>query len=214
MKKHYHGHRQRLKEKFLQAPTSLADYELLELLLFYAVPRRDTKPLAKELLIQHKNLKSVLSAEATDNIKSLLSVVAEYHRRLLKKEAQTKTTLSSFDALVAYAQWLMGDLKHEVFYAVFLDTKYQLIKEQKLQEGTIDQVAIYPKELIKAALLIGAKNIVILHNHPSGDVTPSRADIDLTKAINNMAQQFDIHLLDHIIIGQGNSYSLKACGCF
>lgn len=214
-KPHYHGHRQRLKEKFLRHPESLADYELLELLLFFTYPRRDTKPVAKEIL-ENSSLEEVAQAKAAELSPStalLFKTFQELQRRLLQQAAKTaKTSLNSYDKVAAYLQFLLGPLSTEAFYILYLDTKMQLIAEEKAQAGTVDEVAIYPREVIKQALLKDAKYIILAHNHPSGDPTPSSADIELTKQIHSMGQAFNVQVLDHIIIGGPHSFSLKGAG--
>jgi DNA repair protein RadC len=220
-KPHYVGHRQRLRERFLTAgPDALQDYELLELLLFSALPRQDVKPLAKQLLSQFKNLKGVIHAsdeelrraELSDSPIALLRAIAAAHLRIGKAEIMDQPVLSSWQKILDYCQAAMGQEKIEQFRILFLNRKNRLIADEVQQRGTIDHTPVYVREVIKRALELGAGAIILVHNHPSGDPTPSRDDIAMTREVAMAAQAVGITLHDHLIIGGGKHVSLKDSG--
>ncbi len=217
-KPHYHGHRQRLRERILQGGTdSLAEYELLEVLLFSANPRGDTKPLAKELILKFGSLAAVLSAsedaltkQAGEAAAATLKVVRESALRLLKAEVKAKPVIQSWKALLEYCHASMGHNKTEQFRILFLDKKHQLIADELQQEGTVDHTPVYPREVVKRALELGASSLILVHNHPSGDPTPSKADIEMTKQIVAAAAPLGVSVHDHLIIGGKKHYSFKS----
>lgn len=220
-KPHYHGHRQRLRARFLAAPDSLPDYELLELLLCMAVPQRDMKPLAKDLLARFGSFGAVVSAEpselmAVDGVKetaaTALKVVREAAVRLARRQVVNKPVLSSWDALLDYCQASMAYGKTEQFRLLFLDRKNVLITDEVQQKGTVDHTPVYPREVVKRALELSASAIIMVHNHPSGDPKPSRADIDMTRQVRDAAKAVGITLHDHVVIGLSGYSSMKAMG--
>lgn len=223
-KAHYLGHRARLREKFNKDDGhALADYELLELLLFQCCPRGDVKPIAKELLKAFGDLANLLNASVSEiqNIKGVGPSIA-HAIRLTKSVAlrgmqialKDKNALSSWREVVQYCEATMAHEKEEQFRLLFLDKKNQIMADEVQTHGTIDQTAIYPREVVKRALELGAKSIIMVHNHPSGDPSPSRADIQLTLKVNEAAQLLDINLHDHLIIGKGRHTSMKSMGLF
>lgn len=216
---HYHGHRDRLREKFgSHGADSFADYELLEMLLYRFIPRVDTKPVAKELLQRFGSIAGVLGASERDlkqvkrigeNAARDIKLVAALASRSLKAEIKDKTVLSSWSSVIAYCTAEMAHEKVEQFRILFLDKKNSLILDEVQQTGTVDHTPVYPREVIKRALEVSASALILVHNHPSGDPTPSRADIEMTKTIIESAAPMQIVVHDHIIIGRDGHVSMK-----
>ena len=216
---HYHGHRDRLRERFGSAGAdSLAEYELLELLLYRFIPRVDTKPIAKNLLTKFGSIAAVLGATEKElmQINKIgaaaardIKVVAAIASQSLKTEIREKTVLSSWSSVIDYCTAVMAHEKIEQFRILFLDKKNKLILDEVQQKGTVDHTPVYPREVIKRALEVGASALILVHNHPSGDPTPSRADIDMTKTIIESAAPMGIMIHDHIIIGKDGHVSMK-----
>lgn len=216
------GHRERLRERFLQGgETALADHELLELILFYAIPRKDTKPLAKILLQSFGSIGGVLSARADDlaavgglseNSAALLKVIHSAATRMGQKQLLKQPVLSNWEQLLAYCHVAMAHESNEQLRVLFLDKKNKLIADEIQQKGTVDHTPAYPREIIKRALNLGASAIILVHNHPSGDPSPSRADMQLTDTVAEAAQMIGIHLHDHVIIAKTAHYSFRAEG--
>ncbi len=220
-KPHYHGHRKRLRERFLNEPKAVADYELLEIILFSASARSDVKPLAKELIAKFGTLAKVLTADGVDLAKvegineaaiTAIKTVQEASSRLLLSEAKAKPVLNSWVKLLDYCRAEMGHLKNEQFRILFLNSKNMLIADEVQQEGTINHTLAYPREIVKRALELAASSIILCHNHPSGDPTPSRADIDLTHQIIAAGKPLEIKIHDHLIISETEHYSFKSNG--
>jgi DNA repair protein RadC len=218
---HFHGHRQRLRERFLAGGRdALADYELIELLLFMAIPRVDIKPLAKQLLAEFKTFAATISAPAerlkefglSENAITSLKVVEEAARRLAEGAVIGRPVLSSWEALVDYCAISIGHAPTEAFHVLFLDRKNVLIKDEAQSKGTVDHTPVYPREVVKRALELGASALILVHNHPSGDPTPSRGDIAMTREIVNAAKALKIEVHDHLVIGRGRHASFKALG--
>jgi len=217
---HYVGHRKRLKEKFLNnASSAFSDYELLELLLFQATPRRDVKPLAKKMLQEFGDFNHLINAEskrilaiedATEYTFLQLKIVRELMSRVFHSKVKNANIISSWDALLDYLKFNMGCLNLEEFRVLFLNKKNMLIADEVMATGTIDQTPVYPREIIKKALFYDAGAIILVHNHPSGNSKPSRADIDLTSQVVNACNAINISVHDHVIIGKGNYYSFKS----
>jgi DNA repair protein RadC len=220
---HYHGHRDRLRTRFLTAGTaSLQDYELLELLLFAAIPRRDVKPLAKDLLRTFGTLWSVCTAspdalrrafpKLSDGTIVSLTVVGATALRMTRQQLLNKPVLSSWQRLLDYCEGAMANEITEQFRLLFLDRKNILIADEVQQRGTVDHTPVYPREVVKRALDLGASAIILVHNHPSGDPTPSRADIEMTREIAKAASALGITVHDHLIVGKGRHASFKTMG--
>jgi len=220
---HYLGHRQRLRERFLSAgPGALADYELLELLLFPAKPRQDVKPLAKALLARFGGFSSVISAEVPQLLAVpgigeacvvALKTVQAGIERALREDVMGKPVLSSWTKLLDYCGAAMGHLKIEEFRLLFLDRRNVLIADEVQQTGTIDHTPVYPREVVKRALELGASAIIMVHNHPSGDPTPSNADIEMTRDVIKAGAALGLQIHDHVILGRGGKHaSLKTLG--
>ena len=216
---HYHGHRERLRERFRNAgPDALSDYELLELALFPALPRRDTKPLAKLLLRTFGSFPEVIHAPEArlreidgigDASITQLKLLAAAATRIAKGELQQRKALSAWNDVVDYCRTSMAFADKEQFRILFLDKRNQLISDEVQQVGTVDHTPVYPREVIKRALELSATAIILVHNHPSGDPTPSSADIHMTKAIIDIAKPLGISVHDHIIVGKNGHASMK-----
>lgn len=215
------GHRQRLKKKFALNSHALWDYELLEMLLFNVFPRKDTKPIAKDILQKFGTIKSFLFASEPELKKvpglgesSIIftKLLREIYRRISLQPLKEEPIISSNIHVLEYYQNLLSLEKKEQFRVMFINNKNRLIAEEQLQQGTIDQTPIYPREVIQKALNYGASAIIIVHNHPSGDFTPSQDDISVTHHLAEIAKQINIKLLDHIIIGIKGSFSFVKNG--
>jgi DNA repair protein RadC len=216
---HYHGHRERLRERFYSAgPDALSDYELLEMALFPALPRRDTKPLAKALLKKFGSFAEVVHApearlREVDGIKDAsitqLKLLAAAASRIARGEVRSRAQLSSWNEVIDYCRTTMAFADKEQFRLLFLDKRNQLIADEVQQTGTVDHTPVYPREVIKRALELSATALILVHNHPSGDPTPSQADIQMTKAIVDIATPLGIAVHDHIIVGRNGHASLK-----
>ena len=216
---HYHGHRERLRNRYRDSgDTALADYELLELLLFRLIPRRDTKPIAKALLDRFGTLAAVFGAPAAllQEVKGIgeavaldLKLIATVGHRVLKSEIKGKQLLASWSAVIDYCHAAMAFEAREQFRILFLDKRNVLIADEVQGAGTVDHTPVYPREVVKRALELSATAIILVHNHPSGDPTPSRADIDMTQMIITTAKPLGITVHDHIIIGKDGHVSFK-----
>jgi DNA repair protein RadC len=218
---HYSGHRQRLRERLFHAGAeALQDYELLEVLLFAAVPRRDVKPLAKALLAEFKDLWSLLNAKPgrliaaglSESAAGVLMAVGAVALRAQKKTFLEKPVLANWQRIVDYCRAAMGHEAKEQFRLLFLNRKNHLVHEEVHQRGTIDHAPVYPREVVQRALEVGAGAVVLVHNHPSGDVNPSKDDLAMTRAIVEACKALDIEVHDHIIIGGDKASSFKAMG--
>ena len=217
---HYVGHRERLRARFMEAGAdALPDYELLELLLARTIPRRDTKPLAKELLAQFGSFADVLAAspERLRAVKGLgggqaiidLKLVHAAGVRMLRRQVLNRPALTSWSALLDYCTAAMACSETEQFRILFLDRKNNLIADEVQQQGTVDHAPVYVREVLKRALELSASAIILVHNHPSGDPTPSRADIEITRKIVEAADKLSIAVHDHLIIGRGGHASFR-----
>jgi DNA repair protein RadC len=213
------GHRQRLKERFVASgPEALPDYELLELVLFSAIPRRDTKPTAKRLLARFGSFAEVVNAppERLREVKGVgdaailqLKLLRAGALRLMQGGIMQRPVLASWTAVLEYCRAAMGFEAREQFRILFLDKKNRLIADEVQQEGTVDHTPVYVREVVKRALEHSASAIILVHNHPSGDPTPSRADIDMTRQIVEAARPLGVVIHDHIIVGKQGHASFK-----
>lgn len=216
---HYSGHRARLRERFLnKGADALADYELLELVLFLAIPRKDVKPLAKSLLKQYGSIASLLSAEKeelaqtdglSENAVAALKTVQAVMQRTMREEIYRKPILNSWSRLLDYCKTTMAHEKKENFRVLFLNKKNELILDEVQHTGTVDHTPAYPREVMKRALEVGATAIILVHNHPSGDPEPSQADIDVTRQIIEAGRPLNVVVHDHLIVARGGSLSLR-----
>jgi DNA repair protein RadC len=218
---HYYGHRRRLRERMIAAGTeSLPDYELLEMLLFAANPQGDVKPTAKALLAHFGGFGEVMSADpdalgaAGLGLAGIAAIksVREAALRLMRHELQERPVVNSWDKMIDYCNAQVAHSKVEEFHILFLDRKNVLIKHERQQRGTVDHTPVYPREVVKRALDLGASALILVHNHPSGDPTPSKADIAVTKDIKKAAAALGVLLHDHIIIGRNGHTSLRDLG--
>lgn len=211
------GHRGRLKEKYLKNGISgFLDYEILELFLTYASPRKDCKQKAKEMLIKFKNLEGIFNApkeklmEIEDFGESsyvLLQLFKDIQKYIYKEDKLRGKKISSTDSLLEYLRYDMANLEVEVFKIIFLDTQNIFINEKTIFVGTIDKSYIYPRELVKEIFEHNAKSVIFVHNHPSGNLNPSKADINFTNSMKVLLKELEINLLDHLIIGVGGYFS-------
>jgi DNA repair protein RadC len=216
------GHRERLRERFMTGgPDALPDYEILEMVLFGAIRMGDTKPLAKRLIARFGSFADVIATPPArlkevdgvgDAVVAVLKTVEAAAVRLARGRVLNKPALSSWQALLDYCTIAMGRAPTEEFRILFLDRKNVLIEEEVHQTGTVDHTPVYPREVVKRALELGAAAIILVHNHPSGDPTPSRADIAMTREVQAAAKALKIDLHDHLVIGGGKYASFKALG--
>ncbi|MHC5652958.1 RadC family protein [Stappia sp.] len=216
---HYHGHRDRLRQRFREAGhEALQDYELLELLLFSPIRRADTKPIAKALIARFGSFGEVLAAPPArlkevsgvgDRVVDELKLAHAVAERFLRGQLRKKQVLSSWSAVLDYIRTAMAYSDREEFRILFLDKKNALIADEVQQRGTVDHTPVYPREVMKRALELSASAIILVHNHPSGDPTPSRADIQMTSQIAEIAKPLGIALHDHIIVGRDGHASFR-----
>lgn len=217
----HNGHRARLRARLLSDPQSLADYELIEYLLTLAIPRRDTKPLAKNLLREFGSFAQTISAdpESLRRVKGMgdgaiaaLKIAQATSLHLLSGEFRNKPILSSWDALLDWLRADMGPIERERVRVLYLNSRNMLIRDELVSEGSVDQSAIYVREVVRRALKLSAAAIIIVHNHPSGNPEPSRQDIAITRDLTDAAGKLGIVLHDHIIIGGQDFRSLRSMG--
>jgi DNA repair protein RadC len=218
---HYVGHRERLRQRLITAGAdNLPDYELLEVILFASNPRADVKPLAKSLIDHFGGLAEVLSADVETlagaglglaGIAALKSV-REAALRLMRAALHDGPVVNSWDKLIDYCTAQIAHGKIEEFHVLFLDRKNVLIKHERQQRGTVDHTPVYTREVVKRALELGASALILVHNHPSGDPTPSKADIAVTRDIVAAARPLGLSVHDHLIIGRGRHASLRDLG--
>ena len=216
---HYHGHRERLRGRFRDAGAdALSDYELLEMVLFRALPRRDVKPLAKALIERFGSFAEVVHAPDKrlrevggigDAVIVEIKLIAAASSRVAKGQLKRRPLLSSWASVIEYCRSAMAFADKEQFRILFLDKRNQLIADELQQVGTVDHTPVYPREVVKRALELSATAIILVHNHPSGDPTPSSADIQMTKSIAGIANTLGIQVHDHIIVGKNGHASLK-----
>ena len=215
-------HRKRLRDRFLSCgATALADYELLELVLFRAIPRQDVKPLARLLLEVFGDFNRVLSAPVSrlSDVKGVgVSVIAELKiveasaQRLARSRILNQHVISSWDAVLDYCHTTMAHRDTEQFRVLYLDRKNALVADEAQSQGTVDHVPVYPREVVKRALELNASALILVHNHPSGDPTPSQADIAMTRQIQTAAEALGLTLHDHLVIGRSRELSFRSAG--
>src|SRR3569833_319123 len=216
------GHRERLRERFLEGGAdAMPDYELMELVLFAAIQRRDVKPLAKTLIDRFGSFAEAIAAPRArllevdgigESVVTQLKIVEAAALRLAKGKVLNRPALSSWNALLDYCTAAMARAPHEEFRVLFLDRKNILIADDVQTKGTIDHTPVYPREIVKRALELGASAIILVHNHPSGDPTPSRQDIEMTREITAAAKARKIAVHDHLVIGRSGHASFKSLG--
>ncbi|HXT05655.1 MAG TPA: DNA repair protein RadC [Roseiarcus sp.] len=216
---HYHGHRERLRKRFLEAgDEALADYELIELILFRAIPRRDVKPLAKDLLKKFGSFAEVVAAPlarlkevegVSEAVAAEFKIVEAGARRFAKGLVKKRRSLGSWSEVIDYCRTVMAFEDHEEFRVLFLDRKNGLIADEAQGSGTVDHTPVYPREVVKRALELAASAVLLVHNHPSGDPTPSTQDVKMTLDIIAIAAPLGVTVHDHIIVGRQGHASLK-----
>ncbi len=215
-------HRKRLRERFMAGgAAALPDYEMLELVLFRAIPRQDVKPLARRLIDRFVDFNGVISASParlaeTDGVGEAviceLKIIEAAAQRLARARVMRRQVISSWDALLDYCHTVMAHRETEHFRVLYLDKKNALIADEEQARGTVDHVPVYPREVVKRALELNASALILVHNHPSGDPTPSDADILLTGQIGSAAEVLGLILHDHLIIGKSRELSFRASG--
>jgi DNA repair protein RadC len=216
---HYHGHRERLRKRFLEAgDDALADYELIELILFRAIPRRDVKPLAKDLIKKFGSFAEVVAAPlarlkevegVSEGVATEFKIVEASARRFARGQIQKRRSLGSWSQVIDYCRTAMAFEDHEEFRVLFLDKKNGLIADESQGVGTVDHTPVYPREVVKRALELAASALILVHNHPSGDPTPSTQDVKMTLDIIAIASSLGVAVHDHIIVGRQGHASLK-----
>lgn len=221
-KAHYHGHRERLRQRFLNTNGSgLADYELLELLLCGFIPRKDVKPLAKNLIEAFGSLSGVFAAHPNalkkidgigKNLAVSLKTVHELHLRSSKEVITKRENLSSWSRVQEYVKLRLQHRETEFFHVLFLDRKNCLLADEELGKGTVDHAPVYPREIAKRVLELSASSVILVHNHPSGDPTPSRADISMTREVIDILDAIDVPVHDHLVVAKQGVTSMKAAG--
>lgn len=219
---HYWGHRERLRSRFLAGGHKpMPEYEILELLLFNAIPRIDVKPLAKRLLSAFGDLNGVVAASehrlmqvegVTPKVYLQLRIAEAFAQRMGQAKVLQRDIVTSWDDLIAYCRTSMAHRETEQFRILFLDRKNVLIADEEQAKGTVDHVPVYPREVAKRALELNASAIILVHNHPSGDPSPSRQDIDMTDQVALACQAIGVTIHDHVIVGKETEYSFKAEG--
>ena len=217
-KPHYQGHRQRLKKKFDEAPSVLADYEILELILGYCIPRKDVKPLAKEMLMQAGSIGNIFNINfqqfdgAGKETERFFRIAAEFYNRIENSYCETKQSLSSPEQIYRLLKYHIGFAENENFAVILLNSKCFLIDKKIMTEGVVNNAIVYPRQIAEYALKNKAVSVVIAHNHPSGDSSPSRKDIELTNIVAESLSTLGIKLRDHIIVCKNEYSSLYDLG--
>lgn len=218
---HYLGHRQRLRDRFAQTAEALPDYELLELVLFRSIARGDVKGIAKALIARFGTFAEVVAAppEMLAEIKGVgpaiindLKLVEQAAKRVAIGAVRNRQVLGSYTSVVEYCRTAMAFAELEEFRLLFLDKKNGLIGDEMMQRGTVDHTPVYPREIVRRALQLNASAVILVHNHPSGDPTPSRADIEMTREIVAVAEPLGIVVHDHLIVGRKGHASFRALG--
>lgn len=218
------GHRDRLRQRILEGGADgFHDYELLEYVLALAIPRQDVKPLAKELLAQFGDLPTVVAASpgelmrlkgVGESVAAALKFVEALSVRQLQRRILEQPLLGNFDAVLDYLHARLAHELTEEFRVLFLDNKNRLLRDEKFGDGTVNEAPAYPREIIKRAIELQASAMILVHNHPSGDPTPSRADVQLTRAIDDAAKPLGLRVHDHFVIAKSGHKSLRAEGLF
>jgi DNA repair protein RadC len=224
VKPHHTGHRERLRERALAGGlNALPDYELLELYLFRSIPMRDVKPLAKSLLARFGDLGGVLGASVAElrsvagvgeSVALDIKLLHEASVRIGREAVVKRTVITSWSQLIAYVRVALANEAREQFRVLFLDRKNQLIADEVLGQGTVDHAPVYPREVMRRALELSASSVILVHNHPSGDPTPSGADVEMTRQVVEAGKALRIGVHDHLVVGRDGVASLKGLGLF
>ncbi len=220
---HQLGHRERLRERALKSLDAVPDYELLELFLFRTFPRGDIKPIAKALLTRFGSLGAVATASVED-LRTVpgvgeqaaldLKLLGEVTLRVGRETIRKRTVIGSWSALLAYVKVALANEPREQFRVLFLDNKNQLILDEIQNRGTVDHAPVYAREVMRRALELSASSVILVHNHPSGDPTPSGADITMTREVVDAGRALKISVHDHLVVGREGVASFKALGLF
>jgi DNA repair protein RadC len=221
-KPHYHGHRDRLRARFAETGgKGLADYEILELVLFRAIPQRDVKPLAKDLLARFGDLGRVCAARpdqlteikgVSEKVALELNLFQEVATRIAREQVTGRAVISSWSALLDYVRTALQNASTEEFRVLFLDKKNRLLADEFQARGTVDHAPVYPREVIKRAIALDSSALILVHNHPSGDPTPSHADIEMTRQVVEIGRPLSIVVHDHLIVGRDKVASFRQLG--
>lgn len=219
---HYLGHRERLRERFREGADSLPDYELVEFMLFTVIPREDVKERAKAILKEFGGDLTALFSASRERLMQIpgvgektadhIALIGQFVRRTSRQQIPERVGLSSWAAVIAYCTRAMAGQTTEQFRVLFLDRKNKLLRDEIQNHGTVDHTPVYTREVVRRALELGASAIILVHNHPSGDPTPSSSDVEMTKQIIDAARTLDIAVHDHLIIGRNGHTSLKQLG--
>lgn len=220
---HQLGHRERLRERALKSLDAVPDYELLELFLFRTFPRGDIKPIAKALLTRFGSLGAITTASVED-LRTVpgvgeqaaldLKLLGEVTLRVGRETIRKRTVIGSWSALLAYVKVALANEPREQFRVLFLDRKNQLILDEIQNRGTVDHAPVYAREVMRRALELSASSVILVHNHPSGDPTPSGADITMTREVVDAGRALKISVHDHLVVGREGVASFKALGLF
>lgn len=220
LRDHRKGHRDRLRKRFLEGGSdALPDYELLELLLFLAIPRHDVKEPAKALIQRFGSFAGVVGAEPArlrevegvgESVATAVKIVEAAMHRALRDRAMDRPSVASWDAVIDYCKARLQDSGQEQFRVLFLDARNNVIADEELQKGTVDHAPVYPREVVRRALAHDACSIILVHNHPSGDPTPSRADVATTRKVIEAASAVGVDVHDHIVVGRSGHSSMKS----
>lgn len=217
---HYHGHRQRLKDKFTENPAALADYEILELILGYVIVRKDVKPIAKDILRKYGSIANIFGNKISEidgagpQTEMFFNILSEFYSRIQVKKIKSKPRISGPKDIYEYMKYMLAYSPHEIVAAVFLNAKNSVTGHKIIAEGIVNSTSIFPRTVAELAVQNNAAGIILVHNHPSGDSTPSQADIDMTKIIYQALDVLNVKLVDHVVVCAGEFSSLKDLGLF